>query len=122
MGRKDSDFFKKHLQHFLIESFLQHTTLFIFFLLYIVNYTWLLHFFEQLRVIVWKLISTVYCNNNVFTDKNALQMLKLTFPRIYYCGAYPAGGTFSNLQEDLKVGKKNQLNKQGKPVNDFNTD
>lgn len=49
-------------------------------------------------------------------------MLKLIFPRIYYCGAYPAGGTSSNLQEELKVGNKNQLNKQGKPVSDLNTE
>lgn len=53
---------------------------------------------------------------------SALQMLTLIFPRIYYCGAYPAGGTSSNLQEELKVGKKNQLNKQGKPVSDLNTE
>lgn len=42
------------------------------------------------------------------TLSNAVQMFRLIFPRIHYCGASPSGDT-SDLQKELKVDKENQL-------------
>lgn len=53
---------------------------------------------------------------------SASQMLTLIFPRIHYCEAFPVGDTSSNLGEELKVDKKNQLNKHVKPLSYFNTE
>lgn len=42
------------------------------------------------------------------TPSSAVQMLRLIFPRIHYCGASLSGDT-SDLQKELKVDKENQL-------------
>lgn len=47
---------------------------------------------------------------------SSIQMSRLIFPRIHYCGAFPVGDTSCNLQEELKVDKENQLHGQVKAV------